>query len=220
MIAVLSLFTFASAGWSLPSIDFAILEPTAGDVRYFGGATPLIGAGISVDFVIGTDTPSNPGGYLCIECTLNFVTGNFLGATANSWLFAGATGTSLITISGSVDTDGDLSPDIGPSILLAGTFMGPVVSIDFLPGSALAFGLTSGAFLDFKNPELAAFFGLPPSPFEGDLLLSWSGLAEPGSAILANPLNGLISNTFVPEPGTVLLLGLGFVLASFRRSKL
>jgi PEP-CTERM motif len=215
--AFVALFLFGGTARALPTIDFNIVSPTAGSVAYFGGATPLFGVDIEVDFVTGTNTPANGGAFTCIDCLLNFQTGAFLASTPNSWLFAGAPGSSLLSITGSVDTDGNGSADIGPSVLLLGTFFGPQISVDFLTGSAGAIGLSAGLFLDIKNEALAAFFGLPPTPYQGSLSLGWIGLGEPGSGILAMPTNGLVRNTFIPEPATIGLLAVGLLAVARRR---
>jgi PEP-CTERM motif len=217
--AVGALFLFVGTASALPTIDFNIIAPTAGVVAYGGGATPLFGLGISVDFVTGTNTPANSGSFACIDCALNFATGNFIAAAPNAWVFAGALGTSFLSITGSVDTTGDGVADIGPSVLLLGSFAGPQISVDFLAGSPAAIGLSTGMFLDIKNEELAAFFGLPTSPYSGSLTLGWTGLGDPGTGILATPTDGTVGNTFVPEPGTILLLGAALLGLAARQRK-
>lgn len=159
----------------------------------------------------------------CIDCRLDFVSGNFLYSTANSWVFAG--GGSLITVVGGVDTDGDGVADIiggAANPLLAGVFTTPQVSVDYLPGN-FGVGLTAAAFFDVKNRDLAGLFGLPPVPYEGTLRLGWSGIAlDPPGAILATPMNGVVSNRFVPEPATsfVFIVGLlGIVRTRTRRRR-
>jgi hypothetical protein len=208
-----------SAAWALPVIDFRIQEPTSGVLGYLGGGGPLTGLGIEVDFVVGINTPANSGSFTCIDCTLSFQTGNLITAGSNGWLFASGFGTSLILVRGGVDIDGDSIADIGGgnSLLMAGTFEGPQVSIDFLPGDPLARGLSAGMFLDIKNAELTAFFGLPPRPYEGLLVLGWQGLGDPPGAFRVTPKNGVVRNTFLPEPGSTLLLGAGLLMLLRRR---
>jgi hypothetical protein len=209
------------AAWATPVIDFRIQQPTSGILGYLGGGGPLTGLGIEVDFVVGMNTPINAGSYTCIDCTLSFQTGNLITAGANGWLFASGFGTSRILVRGGVDTDGDSIADIGggSSLLMLGTFEGPQVSIDFLPGNPLAQGLSAGMFLDIKNPVLAAFFGLPPRPYEGLLVLGWEGLGDPPGPFRVTPKNGVVRNTFIPEPGSTLLLGAGLLMLLARRRR-
>jgi hypothetical protein len=202
-------------------IDFNIVVPPSGLVSYAGGPAPLMGTNIEVDSVTGSSTPANAGTFECVDCVLNFQTGNYnpglsAATPANDWIFDGDfLAGSFITVSGSLDTDGDSVGDI--PVLMLGSFLGPQVTVDLIDGSPAALGISAGLFLDVKNPALIDFFGLD-QPLFGTLALSWVGLGEPNSPFLGTALNGRVRNHFAPEPGSTLLLGAGLLtLAALRR---
>ena len=55
-------------------------HPPTASISYAGGAAPLVGVDISVDSVIGIDTPLNNGATLPFVGALNFTTGPFIGS--------------------------------------------------------------------------------------------------------------------------------------------
>jgi hypothetical protein len=214
----------ALAGWArAATIDF-VVQPGTGNVFFGGGTGRTSGDEIAIDFVLGTDTPGGlPLPFDCIDCTLTFLTGEFIGPTPNGrgWVFGSGPG-SAITITGGVDLNGDGTADIGPGFpfLLAGQFIGPIITVDFV-ADGWALGFTSAAFFDFKHPLLAGYYGLPPLPFEGELQLIWGGIGEPPGPYVGTPRIGLVRNTFVTEPGTVVFFGIGFLglVRALRRRK-
>ena len=197
-----------------------ILPVLPAEINYLGGTTPLFGTGIAIDTVTASGTPDNAGSFDCIDCALSFATGNFLGAGPNTWLFA-STGPGVhVSVTGGIDTDGDTNADI--PLLMLGNFVGPQISVDVVDiGPAFSLGVTAGIFLDVKNTAFTSFFGLPTFPYVGGLVVGWGGLAEPPGPIFANSTGGVVRNTFVAEPGTLLLLWAGmagFAAARRRRS--
>jgi len=204
-----------------PMINFNIvLPPPSGFVSYAGGLAPLMGSGIEVDSVTGSDTPANANTFACIDCVLNFRTGDFNPvltalSPANDWIFNGDFLGSLISITGALNIDADPAPEI--PVLMLGSFAGPQVTVDLVPGD-VALGISTGLFLDIKNPLLIDFFGLGSQPLFGTLTLSWLGTGDPPGAFRGTALNGTVRNHFAPEPGSTLLLGAGLLaLAALRR---
>lgn len=209
---------------SATSIDFVVL-PGTGVIDYGGTGGPLTGVDIGIDFVVGNGTSVADGiPFDCIDCALNFVTGNIASAIPgpgpSAWIFdAGGPGFN-VTITGGIDVTGNGVPDIVSGggafpFLLAGAFVGPTVTVDFVDGPE-AFGITAATLFDVKHPLIANLYELPGiGPFEGALTLEWGGFGEPPSAFRGVPARGLLQNR-VPAPSTALLLivgALGYVTA-------
>jgi hypothetical protein len=79
-------------------------------------------------------------------------------------------------------------------------------------------------FTDLKNDRLLAFFGLPANvPYTGhlDFAGSQSGTAPYNGGAFDTTVfqGGVLSNTPIPEPATLLLLGSWFVALVFARRK-
>ncbi|MEE8428762.1 MAG: hypothetical protein V3S33_04600, partial [Gammaproteobacteria bacterium] len=133
------------------SIDFGIAAPTAGSIYYLGGINPLNGENIEVDEITGLGTPANSGSTVtCVDCTLDFTSGNFDSKNGNIWDFFGG---GSISITGGVDLTGDGDANdvadiaIGTT-LLSGTLTSALV-ID-VGGALFDFKIAAGSFYDVK----------------------------------------------------------------------
>lgn len=202
-------FVAGTPAWAVPTIDFNIFQPPSGLIRYDGLGGPLRGIAIEVDSVTGAGTPTNAGTYDCITCRLDFETGDFIIGGSNGWVFGATNPSSFISVTGGLDIDHDSLPDIPLAML--GDFIGLQLSVDLLSVGPFDWGVTVGIFLDVKNPAFTDFFGLPTSPYAGGLLLGWRGVANPPGPLVAQATEGVVRNTLVPEPATLLLLGGGLL---------
>ncbi len=186
-------------------IDFNIPTSTAGTLSYTGGTNPLIGAGITVNGVLGVLSPSRSGvGESITNGSLNFTSGPGVG----SWKW-GAGG--AISVTGGI-------PSLGlanNSVLLSGTFTSASIS----PLSPSLLKIVLAGFSGVENPNLLSFYGYSPgSSSIGSLILSpaiglWPLGGKPFSA------KGFVGGTIltapdpapVPIPSSLLL----FVVALF-----
>lgn len=213
LVAVMGICVFPAPVQADPILDFAVGFPTPGSISYAGGPTPLVGTNIQVDNVIGGDTPSNNGVLLVLSnATLKFTTGNFSGSTANTWDFSGGGAISLV---GGVPAL--LIPD--GTTLFSGSFLPAMVAT-----LGTTFKIAGAAFSDLKNPDLVAFYGLPSGiSYAGNFNISFNTAASSPPAAFSSTslLSGDITNTPIPEPASLTLVGSAMIgLASFARRRL
>jgi hypothetical protein len=209
LVCQLCLFT-SSAHSAL--LDFNLSAPTSGTISFAGGTSPLVGAGIQVDNVVGTSTPLNSGIIsTCISCSLGFTSGTFTSSTANSWEFNGG---GSITIVGGLDLGSDNTTNISTgSTLLDGSFIS--VSVINVGGGSLEFNILGASFTDTKHVDLLNYYGLPTGVnYDGYINLSFLVAAgiSPGNAFTSTSvLSGDIVNSPVPVPPAVWLFGTGLI---------
>lgn len=208
LTSFLALFLTVGSAMAAVILDFNVISPAAGTVSFSGGDAPLIGTGISVNNVVGLNTPANSMKTLVLSSgVLEFTTGSHIG----DWQWGGGM-SSTITLTGGI-ADLGLSDD---TVLLSGYF-------DFaqvVPLTPSIFKVAVTGFFDTKDPTLVGFYGLPafqgdgktPFPYYGNLNLSFvlqDGTGAPDAFSSIMVLSGDIANTPVPVPPTLLLFGSG-----------
>lgn len=212
------------------ALDFGVIAPTTGTIKYATRGGPLVGVNIEVDNVTGGAGGSVgpvPQPRTCFACTLSFTSGLFFQTTPTSWEFNGG---GSITLTGRVDLNGDgMDNDYATSVaLMSGAFTPGTNSVQvfYLGGT---FKIAGASFSDVKDPRLAALYGLPTlAQYNGNFNISFmaSGAPTPGTNrqtfTSTSVLSGDILNHPISEPGSLLLLGsglVGFVYLSRRRRK-
>jgi hypothetical protein len=193
-----------------PILDFGVVAPTGGSISYAGGAAALVGSDIDVDNVVGIGTPLSDGVMIDLKgAKLNFTTGGLTAFSDGTFTFAGG-GTISIVIAQEPNSDAKGTE----VVILAGTFTG--ASVTSFGGT---FKIAGASFLDRKNPELLAIYGLPEQVYTGNFNISFNAPTSIDGFRSSVVLSGDITNTPVPEPITVLLVGTGLVGLGFASRK-
>jgi hypothetical protein len=222
LVSVLaSLLLTAAPATALPTINFDQGTgggQAGGTLSYDGEGGPLVGSGIGFGVLAGFETAANAGVPLFCPtgCTLNFTTGantteGIVGGAAWTWDGGGS-----FVLDGTLNTAADGSgTDIASGTLLSGTFDGALGLVG-PAGRLLAIGVGE----DQKIGALLDFYGIPDFlPFRfADSEIVASGLTVGANGSLNGSVtNADLTNTQIPEPGTLLLLGSGGAALAFRR---
>jgi PEP-CTERM motif len=196
-----------------------------GSLSYDGDGGALVGTGIGFGALAGFDTPQNAGTSLfCVpNCTLNFTTGPNTGEAVGipggvqQWTWAGD---GSFVVDGTLNTQADgLGTEVATGTLLTGEFTGSVIGLVGQAGRMLVAGVGE----DDKIGGILQFYGLSFLPFRfAQTEIVATGLVIGASNSLDGSVtNADLTNTQVPEPGTLFLLGTGGagLMAMWRRKQ-
>jgi hypothetical protein len=218
----LSLLLVAAPAAALPTINFdqgTGAGQAGGTLTYDGAGGPLIGGGIGFGALAGFETAANAGVSLfCVpNCQLDFTTGaNTAEGTVGgaAWVWEG--GGSFV-LDGTLNTAADGSgADIASGTLLTGTFTGALGLVG--PEGRL---LVIGVGEDEKIGGLLAFYAIPeflPFRFANTEIVATGLVVGADGSLAGSVVNADLTNTQIPEGGTLLLFGSGMAgLSALRR---
>lgn len=209
-----SFLASGEAARAAPMIDFnidAIHTSLSPSISYAGGSSALIGSNISVDTVVGLETPLFPDDpFAIIGGVLSFETGSFVGSVPGlGWQFSGG---GILSVTGGVDADGDDIADFSGTLFTA-TFADDVFVNWFSNGFRVAVSALEDGQL---NSDLASLLGITTDLPDGSLNLSFSTdrAIQVGDAFISTRvLSGDVAA--VPEVGGLALASVALLGGAF-----
>jgi hypothetical protein len=195
-----------------------------GTLSYDGLGGPLVGTNIGFGVLNAVDTVANQGVPLfCVpNCTLNFETGAnvtenvTISGTLSQWTWGGG---GTFEVEGTLNTAADGSGTaVATGTILTGEFTGALGLVG--PAGRLA---VTGVGEDEKIGGLLDFYGISeflPFRFASTEIVATGLVVGANGSLDGSVTNADITNTQIPEPGTLLLLGSGLAGASLLRRRM